>query len=461
MSDLLGIGRSGVIAYRNALTTVGENVANAQTEGYTRRKIVLSEAATGLNQLGQRPGAFFSGVNPGEVERAWDVYRAGDVSTSLADAGRGETRLRWLGKTEQAIDNGTLGIGTQLGAVFNAADALASDPASTVRRTSFLAAVDGTTESFKTTARALSALADGVSIETDASVAALNGDLNSLVAVNEQIGRTSAGSSARAQALDDRDRLIGSISGRIGVDAKYDSIGRVTLTVADTPGKVLATVTEATSIGTVRSAAGAISLVTRTQDGEIPLPIASGSLSGLVDVSATVADRRTGLDDLAGRFATTLNDWQAAGLTDAGVAGTAMVTLGTGAATIARDPLVGAAGLAVASPAPVTVPPPATPARPIANGNALALAGVRVSSGLEQRWSSGVSSLAQAVTVARAESNAATARKDAAEAALDSGSGVDLDREATDLLRFQQAYSASAKIIQAARDTFQTILQLF
>ncbi|MEH3106330.1 MAG: flagellar hook-associated protein FlgK [Sphingomonas fennica] len=454
MVDLLNIGRSGVIAYRNALSTVGENVANAQTEGFVRRKIVLSEAPTGISNLGERPGAFFSGVSPGIVERAWNEYRAGDVSTGLADAGRGEARLRWLSKAEEATGNGALGVGTQMGAVFNAGDALASDPASAVRRAAFLSAVDGTTEAMKTTARALSAVSDGIATETQANVAALNGDLKSLVAVNEQISRTSAGSSQRAQALDDRDRLIASISGRIGIDTRYDAVGRATVTVADAPGRVLASVTEAASVEAVVGATGAIALVTRSETGQTALPITSGTLSGLVDVSTTVADRRSALNTLAVDFAAALNDWQAAGVTDAGAPGDPILT-GTDALSIARAPTATAAALAVAS------PPPAGATRGVANGNALALATVRTTSGLEQRWSGGVTGLAQAVTVARAESNAANARRDAAEAALDSGSGVDLDYEASELLRFQQAYSASAKIIQAARDTFQTILQLF
>ncbi|WP_369795540.1 flagellar basal body rod C-terminal domain-containing protein [Synechococcus sp. GFB01] len=40
-------------------------------------------------------------------------------------------------------------------------------------------------------------------------------------------------------------------------------------------------------------------------------------------------------------------------------------------------------------------------------------------------------------------------------------SGVDLDREAADLIRLQQAYEASARVIQVARDTMQTILNVF
>jgi flagellar hook-associated protein 1 FlgK len=40
-------------------------------------------------------------------------------------------------------------------------------------------------------------------------------------------------------------------------------------------------------------------------------------------------------------------------------------------------------------------------------------------------------------------------------------SGVDLDQEAADLLRFQQAYAGSARVIQTARETLESILNIF
>jgi flagellar hook-associated protein 1 FlgK len=43
-------------------------------------------------------------------------------------------------------------------------------------------------------------------------------------------------------------------------------------------------------------------------------------------------------------------------------------------------------------------------------------------------------------------------------AARDHVSGVDLDHETADLVRFQQAYEGSARVIQVARETFQSIL---
>ena len=97
----------------------------------------------------------------------------------------------------------------------------------------------------------------------------------------------------------------------------------------------------------------------------------------------------------------------------------------------------------------------------VANGNALALSGVRTSSGIETQWAALVASQAQTTASARADVSRTAARKDTADAARDTVEGVDLDREATDLIRFQQAYDASARIIQMAKETVDTILRLF
>lgn len=69
-----------------------------------------------------------------------------------------------------------------------------------------------------------------------------------------------------------------------------------------------------------------------------------------------------------------------------------------------------------------------------------------------------VAAHAQTVSAAKAQDSAASTRRDGALAARAELSGVDLDHEAAELLRFQQAYQGSARVIQVARDTFQSIL---
>ena len=59
MTDLLGIGYSGLKAYSRALSTVGDNIANAQTPGYARRRLEMMEPVSGSDSL------FYRGsVNP-------------------------------------------------------------------------------------------------------------------------------------------------------------------------------------------------------------------------------------------------------------------------------------------------------------------------------------------------------------------------------------------------------------
>ncbi len=83
------------------------------------------------------------------------------------------------------------------------------------------------------------------------------------------------------------------------------------------------------------------------------------------------------------------------------------------------------------------------------------------STGIEQSWAGMVTDQGQIVASASSADTAAQATKTAALSARDQTSGVDLDTEAAELLKYQQAYSGAAKVIQVAKDTMQSILDLF
>jgi flagellar hook-associated protein 1 FlgK len=69
-----------------------------------------------------------------------------------------------------------------------------------------------------------------------------------------------------------------------------------------------------------------------------------------------------------------------------------------------------------------------------------------------------VSSNASALSAKRQVADAQNAILEGATSARDAVTGVNLDQEAVDLMRFQQAYQASSRIIQVSRDIFQSIL---
>mgnify|MGYP002780926430 FL=1 len=92
------------------------------------------------------------------------------------------------------------------------------------------------------------------------------------------------------------------------------------------------------------------------------------------------------------------------------------------------------------------------------NGNMATLKSLRASGGFETGADGFVSETASALSGKRQIAEAQAMMLEGAIAARDERSGVNLDQEAVELMRFQQAYQASSRIIQVARDTFDTML---
>jgi flagellar hook-associated protein 1 FlgK len=442
MSDLLAIGASGIKAYSRALSVVGDNIANAQTDGYVRRTVRLEEApAAGdivLSRNSIRPG----GVLAAGVERAVDQWLSDDARTAGGEAARQSARLDWISATERALDDGVDGIGTSVTAIFTAADQLAATPRDDTLRRQFLSAVDQAATAFRRTATSLASAAGGVTTEAQGAVGQLNTDLAALSRVNDGLRRARAGSSNEATLMDERDRLVGNIAGATDVAVSYDARGAA---IVRTPtGDALVDGPTTASVTLAVAANGQISFGIAPGT---PLVPASGTLAGLTDASAHISAQRTALDTLAAQLTADLNSAHQAGFDANGNPGAALLNFNGGAAAmmaVALAPADVAAADASAS-----------------NGNMLALNGLRGAGGIEQNVAAMIAAQAQTTAAARAQEAAASTRRDGAFAARDAIGAVDLDREAAELLRFQQAYEAAARTIQVARETMQTMLNIF
>jgi flagellar hook-associated protein 1 FlgK len=445
MTDLLGIGSSALAAYRDALNAVGENVANAQTPGYARRRVVLEESTTvASGDLAYRAQITFNGVTATGVVRAWDDFKATEARFSASAAGRAGVREQWLTSVESALDDGPAGIGASISGFFGAAASLASDPGDPLGRRSVLAALDNAAGAFRTTAQKLARLSDGIGQSAQLEVTALNDALAALADLNGAITPVAVNGSARASLEDERDRLIDRIAAKLDVSVSIDGHGRATIAPAGSSSLALLDGSGPKLVTLVAAADGRLSLRLSSNGTTSPLPASGGSLAGLAEVATTVADRRSALDALAADFTTMLNGWSAAGIDANGNPGATLVSAPAGAASM--QALVGDPALV-----------PAAAASGVVNGNLLALDAIREAGSVEGRWSSLVSANAQMLASAKAEAAATANWRDNSYAALDEITGVDLDREAAELLRFQQAYNASARIIQVARESMQAL----
>jgi len=371
------------------------------------------------------------------VSRDVDPWLIDDSRETAADAAQSQARLAGMTAAETAIEDGGSGVGSAMTALFNRADELAADQASTTRRGAFLQSVDDVAATFRRTADGLSRAAGSVAMAASVTVDQLNTDVTALAKTNEGLRRARDGSTNQATLLDERDRLIDSISATLPVTIAYDTRGAATLTV---PGSALLSGADVAVVSLTAAPGGRLTLAT----GSFAIKPQTGTLSGQLDAADHIASQRTALDALATGFATQINAQHAAGRDVSGNAGRPLLVPGTRAADLVAAAL---------SPRDVAAADASG-----ANGNALAFGNLRSDSGGEAGWAALTAQQSQAVASARAQDSAATSRRDGAATARADLSAVDLDREAADLVRFQQAYEASARVIQVARETMQSIL---
>ena len=447
MSDLLAIGASGVRTYQGALTTTSENIANAGVEGYARRSAVIAEvgaasgtyASQGLNGLGSR-------ING--IARSTDQLKSAAVRTASADLARTESGSAWLDRIQGALTANQLG--TRMTGFFNAATTLAADPTSAAARTAMLESGITIAGSFQSTGRALDQVAADLDATADQATAALNGFGRALAKVNDGLARTPPESAAAASLADQRDQLLEQMSALVDIGVTTDPFGRATVKLGDASGPTFVSGVDSGYVTYARSAGNVAFSVFRSGQ-QSAVSANAGALGGIVDGAARVADARLAIDAIASDFTAAVNAFQANGETLNGTA--------PGAPMFATDP---------ASPTEITLAlsdPDGIAAASVGGGrrdgaNLATLTATRGSIKVEARTTALISTNAAAIEQRKLVGDAQSAIRDGAVSARDAVSGVNLDSEAVDLLRFQQAYQASSKVIQVARDIFQSIIAI-
>lgn len=445
MSDLFIIGASGTKAYRTAMAAVSENIANASTDGYSRRSVTTVESGSSTATMATYIAkANFGGTQVSSINRASDPYLDASVRMTSMSLASSTARLRWQNDIETALNDTGTGVGQLLSGMYQNLDKLAASPSDTSLRVTTLDSIGRVADAFRQTAGDLQTVSDGINTEAQSSVQTVNQQLSALADINNSLLRAQPGTSAYAQLLDSRDAALQTLSGNLNVTISF---GTHDMASVSYNGQTLVSGDSAQSLAvTAASTDGRLSLA--LSDGTALTAPANGTLGGLFASADTTAERRASLDTLAEQFATDVNAWHAQGVTDSGAAGAPLLSYGGSAATLAALD-VAPADLATKS------------SDGTLNGNLLTVTStLRGAGSVEQGWTALITANANLLTATKAENTTAQSRSDQAVAAREAVSGVDLDMEAADLLRIQQAYSGCAKILQIAKETVDSILQI-
>ena len=230
MSDMLTIGSSGISAYQRALATVSNNIANVNTEGYSRQDVTISS-----NQPRLIGGSYMgTGARFDAVRRQYDAFVESNLRNSQSELKSQEPLLSYVNRLIDVMGDQSIGLTTAMNLFFESARDLASNPASTVQRSSFLRDADGLAARF----RQLSTQFELLDNETRQSVETDVGQANSLTTqlaqLNKQLSKHSTVEDQPSELLDQRDLLLRKLSEIMAVKTKFAENGSVLVSVGDT-----------------------------------------------------------------------------------------------------------------------------------------------------------------------------------------------------------------------------------
>ncbi|HZX72374.1 MAG TPA: flagellar hook-associated protein FlgK, partial [Rhodanobacter sp.] len=308
MATLLNIGISGLAAAQVGLNTIGNNISNSNTEGYSLQ--VVQQAA----RLGTGVGRFTigGGVDVTTVQRAYSSYLANAVFSSNAGMQRATTfnnltstlnsTLSSSGNLQGALDN-----------LYGAFSTVASAPGSNPDRQALLGSASSLTAVFNTLGQQLGMQQSQVNSQIAGTVTSVNSIIGNIANLNQQIRQSSIGGAPNA-LLDQRDGLVKTLSGYVGVTAVTESDG--SMSVYTTSGQGLVSGSNAYPIASGNDVydTGRTN-VYDSSGNDITSRLSGGSLGALLDYRSNVLDpMQNQLGQAALALAGSVNGQQAKGL---------------------------------------------------------------------------------------------------------------------------------------------------
>ena len=326
MTDMLGISSNAIGAYQRALSTVSNNIANVNTEGYSRQDVVLKDTAPS-----KAANMFFgTGVALEAVKRQFDAFAESNLRNSTSDLSTQKPMVEYTQRVMDIMGDKSVGLSSALDDFFSAASSLSADPASTVLRSSFLRSSEGLGSRFAE----LSGQLDLVGTETSQALESTANQVNTLTAqlalVNQNMAKSATLDGQSAEILDRRDLLLRQLSDLVRIKTSFATNGTVNVSLGNTVTQsVVVDGQKARPIGIDTSVKGKLELVLDPYGKTESLAAASGGQMGGLQsfISQVLEPAQKNLNFLAKTVVTEANQIQRNGVDGYGQTGKDLFTL--------------------------------------------------------------------------------------------------------------------------------------
>ena len=541
MSNIFDVGSSALNSLQRAISTTGNNIANANTDGYSRQEVEFASRTP--NRIGGV--TLGTGVEVSSIRRAYDQFLTQDVQARTSSSGYYSLYSTTAGQIDNLMADPATSISSAMDQFFASMEAVANSPTSQPERQVMLSEAQTLATRFNYVDARLSELAENMNEQMSVFVVDINQYTQDIAQLNQQIARlerTPGGSPT--DLLDQRDRAIESLSKLVRVETRTQEDGSINVFMSSGHRLVSQSGAETLRLSAAVQPDGPVRVYISAPGGsdtELTESALGGELGAALDVSNNVIDRaRRDIGLLALGLTDTFNTQHKLGDTLNQVAGsdfftaitpvTTASTLNSGTTTVSAviddaTQLTGASYQIDYTDSAVTITNLATNVSQDINGTTISLDGLTFTVSPFSNQTDGDRFLveptgraASAITVALSDTSdiaaansgsnvgdnrnllSLIALRDAnslkggtqsvydiynnavAQVAVDTRSaranadteisllqsvtdrrdgitGVNLEEEAANLIRYQQAYQAAAQIITTANDVFDTLLR--
>jgi flagellar hook-associated protein 1 len=450
ISSSLSSAVQALNAETGALQITSNNIANANTPGYSRQVAVFQEATPtdeGNYSLGN--GVVLQGYQSVRDELVTSQIQQETQAQSGANA-----QLASLQQIQPTFTASTQDLGTQMSALFSSISNLSTDPTSSASREGVLEAGQNLVQAFNTTSNTLTAQQAGLNTQVTQDVSQINQIATQIAALNPQITQLTETGQDGGTLLDQQNQLVLQLSALTNVSTTQTANG-VTLSTGN--GTPLVVGSQSFALHTNLAANGTAQVLDQNGDN-LTASVTGGDLGGSIQTrDQIIPGLLTSLDTLANQFGTAFNAAQAQGFDQNGAVGGNFFNV---PATVAGS--AASISMAITDPAKIAASSDGTAG---SNGNLANLSAVQTNA-LPAGQTPGdayaglVFQVGSLTSNAIAESSATTSSLLQLNDQLSSVSGVSIDEESTNLITFQTAYEAAARVVSTIQAMFAVTMSM-
>jgi flagellar hook-associated protein 1 FlgK len=235
MPSILNIATSGLLAYQKALSTTGHNIANVNTEGYSRQ-IVGLEARAPTADSGGFVGA---GVQTSTIQRVYDNFLGEELRVNISAEKHFQSFSTMSARLEDLLAETDRGLSSQFENFFTALQDVSNNPSAIPERQVLIGEANALALQFRQLDDAMDALNAQVNDQLQGMILEINSIAKSLAQINNDIdaARASAAGQPPNDLLDQRDVLLARLSEYTGLVTTFQDDGAVNVLVGS--GQIL------------------------------------------------------------------------------------------------------------------------------------------------------------------------------------------------------------------------------